>query len=162
MGKPVAIIGGFVVVLGVVGGLFFEFMGWFNFDFLLIEGWINAFGGTGGSIFGFEQDKNYFSEEIIEILPGALALLGGLLMITQNKTMSIIGGVLVLLGIALFYINLLGNDNMMNTIENIDGNIFYFKDDFIGIECYCYTGIGLYITLIGGIVGSVGGAVSRD
>ena len=162
MAKPVAIIGGFLVIIGVVGGLFLEFFGWFNYDLILSEGVINSFGGTGGSIFGFEQDNTYFSEEIIELLPGIIAAVGGLLMITQNKTMCIIGGVLVLLGIGPFLINLLGNESLMDAIENIDGNIFYYKDEFFGIEYWVRMGYGVYVTLAGGILGTLGGVTGKN
>jgi hypothetical protein len=162
MGKPMAIVGGILVLAGVFLGLFIKEMGFWNYNILVIipiEGWLNAFGGGGGDLY---SETAYFAEEVIDMVPGILVAVGGLFLIFQKKASGIIGFVLILAGTGLFFYNMLQNTYFMDYVELVDGNIFWWSDSNILGDFYMRMGYGMIICLAGGIVGLLGSMGSKD
>ncbi len=152
-----AIIGGIIAVLGVVLSIFIKELGWWNFltvfnDEITNNAFFSAFFGKG--------DPEYFGDTFTLLLPGIIAGVGGLLCVTGNKFLSLIGSVLVIVGIVVFIV-LLGDSDAAVWADFINTNIYW---DSVGVTVGdAFTGIrwrfgyGLFITAGGGILALIGG-----
>lgn len=148
-----AIIGGIIAVLGVVLSIFIKELGWWNFKTLILgdvtnNSYLSSFFGDGDP---------YFADTFTLLLPGIIAGVGGLLCITGNKFLSLIGSVLVIVGIVLFFV-FLGDSDAATLASYIDTNIYW--DSFGGGDPFSgwkwHLGIGLFMTAGGGILSLVG------
>ncbi|UYP46765.1 hypothetical protein NEF87_003050 [Candidatus Lokiarchaeum ossiferum] len=156
----IALIGGIIVLLGIVLSFFVDIFGWWNFYTIFADDvtdsyFMNAF---------FGDTDELLNEDLTYLIPGILASLGGILCLTQNKALSIIGGVLVIGGIG-FYLILLGDSDAANLANNLDTNILW--DEF-GVTLFnSFTGVrwqlgyGMITTAVGGIVGIIGGLTAK-
>ena len=149
MGKLFSTIGGLAVLVGAVLGLFLEEMGWWNYS-LILTGWVNAFGGGDGSWIG---DPVYFSDNFLEMLPGILAIVGGVFLLFQNKIFAIIGGVLGLAGIGLFVYALYSNTTLVSIVESAGANMFWWEG---ALGSYIRIGYGWMVTGGGAVLGLIG------
>ncbi len=150
-----AMIGGFIAVLGVVLSIFIKEIGWWNFltvvnNEVTNNSYLSAFFGDGDP---------YFANTFTLLLPGIIAGVGGLLCITGNKFLSLIGSVLVIVGIVLFFV-FLGDSDAAVLADYLDTNIFWdsfgvtIGDSFTGVRWRM--GIGIFVTTGGGILSLVG------
>ena len=156
----VALIGGIIALIGIVLSFFVEIFGWWNFYTIVLDDVTDSF--FMNAFFG--DTEELFHEELTYLLPGILASLGAILCLTQNKTLSIIGAVLIIGGIG-FYLVLLGDSDAANLANNLDTNIFW--DEF-GIEVFnSFSGVrwqigyGMITTAVGGVVGLIGGLTAK-
>ena len=109
---------------------------------------MNPFGGGGGYIFGIDLGADKISDEFIDLVPGLIALAGGVLLITQNKTLSIIGFILVLLGAGMFLYALLQDPNVKNLLSTYDANGIWWSEEILGHK--------YYIRVVGALLGVLG------
>ncbi|MHA1821962.1 MAG: hypothetical protein ACTSU2_04060 [Promethearchaeota archaeon] len=156
MAKPLPIIGGIIVLIGTIGALFISELAWYNWEVPAFMGWLNPFGGGGGYIFGIDLGVDKISDEFIDLVPGLLALAGGVLLITQNKTLSIIGFILVLLGAGMFLYALLQDPNVKNLLSTYDANGFWWSEEILGHKYYIRVGYGLIGSVVGALLGVLG------
>ncbi|MBN2155876.1 MAG: hypothetical protein JW776_07515 [Candidatus Lokiarchaeota archaeon] len=155
-----AIIGGIAALLGVVLSIFIKELGWWNFLTVLgnevtDNDYLSAFFGDGDP---------YFSDTFTYLLPGIIAGVGALLCLPGNKILSLLGSVLVLVGVGVFFV-LLGDSEAAVWASYIDTNIFWdsagitIGDSFTGVRWRL--GIGLFMTAGGGIIGLIGALTSK-
>src|SRR6056297_1147711 len=91
-----AVLAGLIVLVGTILSMFIGEMAWYNAGVGTSQLYLNAFGGGGGNIGSYSLEETYFAEEIIDMLPGILAAVGGLLLITRNRAACMLGSILVL------------------------------------------------------------------
>ena len=156
----IALIGGIIALLGIVLSFFVDIFGWWNFYTIFADDvtdsyFMNAF---------FGDTEELLHEDLTYLIPGILATLGGILCLTQNKVLSIIGGVLIIGGIG-FYLVLLGDSEAATLANNLDTNIIWDEfgvtlfDTFTGMRWQL--GYGMITTAVGGIVGIIGGLTAK-
>lgn len=152
-----AMIGGLVAVLGVGLSIFIKELGWWNFLTVINnEVTDNAF----FSAFFGEGNANYFGDTFTLLLPGIIAGVGGVLCLTGNRFLSLIGSVIVIVGIVIFLV-LLGDSDAAALADFLGTNIFWDKagitigDAFTGFRWRL--GYGMFITAGGGILALIGG-----
>ena len=149
MVKIISTVGGLTVLVGTFLSLFIGDLGWWNYN-LVLNGWVNAFGGGDGS---WVSDPIYFADNIIDMLPGVITSVGGLLLLLQNKPMTIVGGILGLAGIGLFIYALYSNSTLVSIVEGVGANMFWWEG---GLGTYIRIGYGWIITGGGSVLGLLG------
>ena len=137
MGKALGFIGGFFAIVGIVAGLFIEYIAWYNAG----EGaWVNSIGGGTAGIIASPI-------VILEFLPGVIAILGAILCFIPKSITNLIGGLLVLIGAGLFLFGLTSN----------------FTDfSMLWISTTVHIGYGWMATVLGGILGFIGTFVGEE
>lgn len=158
--STLALIGGLIALLGIGLSLFIEIFGWWNFYTIFNN---EVTDSTFYTAF-FETSENYFNDELTYLLPGIIAGVGALLCITSNKTLSIIGGILIFVGIGVFLV-LLGDSDIADLANYTDTNVFWDRfgvqigDSFTGWRWQL--GYGMIATAVGGVLGLVGGFTAK-
>ena len=178
-GKFVAIIGGIIgivfVLLSLVGG---EFLSWYQFGGEIDLG---PYGSSSGGLY-LTAFGNIISDPTggPEYEIATLVLLGGIMVLagaglcivggaTEKKPLGIIGGILMILGPMMIIFDLVGEVSEFSQFINdlsvaADSNVFFgsYSYDFYYIYYFDFTWsltIGFFITIGGGVVGLIGGAL---
>jgi hypothetical protein len=137
MGKRIlGFIGGFIAIVGIVGSLFIEILAWLNVG----PFWFNSIGGGMSIIIADPID-------ILEFLPGVIAILGAILCFVPKKLTLLIGGLLVLIGAGLFVFGL----------YDLFGDFSFFW-----VDSTVHIGYGWMLTVLGGLIGFIGTFVGED
>lgn len=136
MGKVLGFIGGFLAIVGIVAGLFIEILAWYSGGLFYVN-------SIGGGTVGIIADPI----DILELLPGVIAILGAILCLIPKKLTCLIGGLLVLIGAGLFVFGL------YNTFGDFS---------FFWVSTTVHIGYGWMITVLGGIIGFIGIFVGED
>jgi len=150
-----AIVGGIIALLGVGLSIFIKELGWWNLltvvnNEVTNNAYLSAFYGDGDP---------YFNETFTYLLPGIIAGVGALLCLPGNKFLSILGSVLVFVGVGIFIV-LLSDSEAATWAGFIDTNIFWdsfgvtIGDSFTGVRWRF--GFGLFGTTGGGIISLIG------
>ncbi|MHA1474174.1 MAG: hypothetical protein ACTSQ5_03190 [Promethearchaeota archaeon] len=137
MGKILGFIGGFFAIVGIVAGLFIEYIAWYNAGTGI---WVNAIGGGTVGIIASPI-------VILEFLPGVIAILGAILCLIPKKLTCLIGGLLVLIGAGLFLFGLTTNFS--------DFSVFW-------VSGTVHIGYGWMATVLGGLLGFIGTFVGEE
>lgn len=157
MKRPLAFFGGLLVILGVVLSIFFNILGWWNFNVTVLfpDRWFNAFGGLSWD----NTVQNYFNDDsVIEMIPGVIAAVGGLMLITQSRFLGLLGGMLVFVAIGIFAYNMLQYDLIVDFAELMGGNIFWWEESVFSIKM----GYGLMMSAGGSLIGMIGCISKKD
>ena len=150
MKRPLALLGGLLVVLGVLLSIVMDLFGWWNYSInISYSNWINAFGGLNWN----NSIENLYSDDsILEMIPGVIAIVGGILILIRKPGPGLIGALVVFFSVALFINNLDSFNSLNNFIEVNNGNLYWWTSG----NFYCHIGIGLIITSLGALLGLIG------
>ncbi|HMF32200.1 MAG TPA: hypothetical protein VKK79_12330 [Candidatus Lokiarchaeia archaeon] len=170
MARPAAIIGGILAIIGSLGSFFIAILGWYTVEFsgiINVTASVTAFGGLVADPSSWAGNASPYSNQILEILPGILALIGGILCLIPKKGATILGGLLILVAIILFGYNLVSATNQFlgyfgTSLSNLSssniGQLLWNTQGGLLESIFNHIGYGLILTLIGGILGLIGSA----
>ncbi len=176
-GKFVAIIGGIIgivfVLLSLVGG---KFLSWYQFSGEIVGIYGSSSGGlyltAFGDIISDPTGGPEFEIATLVLLGGIMVLAGAGLCIvggaTEKKPLGIIGGILMILGPMMIIFDLVGEVSEFSEYINdlstaYDSNVFFgsFSETYgyYSLDFTWSLTIGFFITIGGGVVGLIGGAL---
>ncbi len=170
--SSLVIVGAILAIFFVIASIFVRELAFFNISYryqaLFTDTsdftWFNGFWGYWDA----ENDKIvHFSDNTSEAASGFIIILGALLCFSKEKTLSLIGSILMAIGIGIWSLQLvdnftqfirdLGADPSNYTIFNLIAGSERFSIRIFTIEIGAYTvewnlGLGYYGTLIGSIL----------
>ena len=150
MNRPLAFLGGLLVIISVGLSLVLDFFGWWNYSIILgHENWINAFGGLNWN----DNIENLYSDDaLIELMPGVIALFGAILILIRKQATGIIGALLVFVAIGIFINNLDTFVSLNLFLDLNNASIYWWNSGTF----YCYMGYGLIMGGLGAVFGLIG------
>jgi hypothetical protein len=170
--SSLVIVGAILAIFFVIASIFVRELAFFNLSYryqaLFTDTsdytWYNGFWGYWDA----ENDKIvYFSNETSEAASGIIIIIGALVCFSKQKTLSLVGSILMVIGISIWSLQLVDNftqflrdlgANPSNyTIFNLIVGSERFPIRFLNLEIGAYTvdwnlGLGYYGTLVGSIL----------
>ena len=169
------IVGAILAIFFVVASVFIKELAFFNIAFRIQMPfvdesnftWYNAFWGY----WDYENEKIvHFSENISEAASGVIIIIGGLLCFSKQKTLSLVGSILMIIGVGIWSLQLvdhftqflrdLGANPSNYTIFDLIAGSERFPIKVFFVEIGSYTvnwnlGLGYYGVLLGSILSIV-------
>ena len=173
--SALVMVGAILAIFFVIASMFVKELAFFNISFRIQMPfvdesnftWYNAFWGYRD----YENEKIvYFSESTSEVASGVIIIIGGLLCFSKQKTLSLVGPLLMIIGVGIWSLQLvdhftqflrdLGANPSNYTIFDLIAGSERFPINVFLIEVGSYTvnwnlGLGYYGVLLGSILSLV-------
>ncbi len=178
MGKDtsaIVVIGAILAIFFVIASMFVKELAFFNISFRIQMPfvdesdftWYNAFWGY----WDYENDTMVnFSNNTSEVASGVIIIIGGLLCFSKQKSLSLVGSILMVIGIGIWSLQLVDHFTQFLRDLNLSPSNYTIFDLIVGserfpimvffIEVGTYTvnwnlGLGYYGCLVGSILSLV-------
>jgi hypothetical protein len=157
-------LGGFIAASGVIlSVILIERFSWYTLnmetsDYSLTYLALNAFGGGRLEQYGADPLTPWVSTSFIDVVPGILCLLGGIMCLTGKKANARLGAVIIFAGAGIFIGGIVASFVSVYLAEGTLSDLNLLSDSItVGyLTVTVGLGVGFYLTVIGGLIAIVG------